>query len=475
MDVRKAWWVVLVGCSSKSQDVSKASAPLEHPSPSAVVALARSTVKPAAPIPRPGSDAKWIDTRALAPRFEIQVPERSSRPLRIASGGFAIAVVPEVLDRPVAKVDGASLFTDVAPATDLVYVSFEDSVEEFRVLHTASAPTTFRWRIQRDGVTLRLREGFVEALDDEGRARLRMAPIVAVDAHGVQRAATVELRGDLLEARLDTGDLTFPVVLDPAWGNTATMGVTRSYLSAVVLSTGKVMAIGGQTTPSSIHKSAEIYDPATNTWTLTASMSAQRSGLASTTLPSGKVLATGGGDAGNGTFCTSTAELYDPATDSWSSAGSFPGGNRGRHAQVLLKTGKVFAAGGATDCRSSTAQANAAVYDPATNAWTATTGTWATGTRNAAIGVLPDGKVMVAHGSPGLGTTTATHLYDPTTNAVSAGPSAPGVGRDVHAYTSLADGRLLIAGGIQFAGSWSGLSTTEVYDGPGAAFIRRAS
>jgi len=53
---------------------------------------------------------------------------------------------------------------------------------------------------------------------------------------------------------------------------------------------------------------AELYDPATGSWSVTGSMNDPRLGFTLTLLPDGQVLAAGG-DGG-----TSTAELYVPPT-----------------------------------------------------------------------------------------------------------------------------------------------------------------
>ena len=82
----------------------------------------------------------------------------------------------------------------------------------------------------------------------------------------------------------------------------------RWYHTVTLLLNGKVLVAGGQNT-SGYLSSAELYDPATETWTATTNpMSTNRCIHTTTLLPNGKVLVTGGF---NGSYLSS-AELYEP-------------------------------------------------------------------------------------------------------------------------------------------------------------------
>ena len=122
--------------------------------------------------------------------------------------------------------------------------------------------------------------------------------------------------------------------------------------TATLLPNGKVLVAGGYN--GGALTSAELYDPASGTWTATGSLNTARYDHTATLLPNGKVLVAGG--ISNGSDLTS-AELYDPASGTWTATGSLNTA-RYEHTATLLPNGKVLVAGGYVASRLSRAARN---------------------------------------------------------------------------------------------------------------------
>lgn len=161
--------------------------------------------------------------------------------------------------------------------------------------------------------------------------------------------------------------ITLP--LAHAAGDWSPTGSTNYYryggeYTATLLATGKVLLTGSSTVPN-----AELYDPATGAWTNTGSMSFPRKSPTATLLANGKVLVTGGAVNISGENHRRDAELYDPVAGTWSPTGSMMS-PRVSHTATLLANGKVLVVGGKSYGSIYYSLNSAELYDPATGTWT---------------------------------------------------------------------------------------------------------
>jgi N-acetylneuraminic acid mutarotase len=196
---------------------------------------------------------------------------------------------------------------------------------------------------------------------------------------------------------------------DGSWTLTQSMHTVREHFNLVALQNGKVLAVGGATETGSTVQTAtaEIYDRTTGAWTTTDSMSDARSDATATVLNDGKVLVAGG--LQNGTKLDS-AELYDPDTGHWTATDSL---NTARYdaSAALLSNGDVLVVGGIAEVEGADGNTTSAeIYDPTTGTWTAADSMNASHGQQPAIGVLQGGDVLVA----GDG---SSEVYDPTADS----------------------------------------------------------
>lgn len=232
-----------------------------------------------------------------------------------------------------------------------------------------------------------------------------------------------------------------------SWTSTGSSSWSHSWGHLIRLGTGKFLATAGQ-----FLTTCELYNPTNGTWSPAGYMSVLRSNYTATLLTNGKVLVSGGDDLGTSAIPVShaSAELYDPATNSWSAAASMSTA-RSSHTATLLADGRVLVTGGLTHAlngsgsQTSTPLASAEIYDPATDSWSAT-GSMGT-TRYAHSSVrLGDGRVLSIEGTTGSAG-NSSELYDPATGTWSSGGSPASTRKMQFTATLLQDGSVLVVGG----------------------------
>ena len=244
----------------------------------------------------------------------------------------------------------------------------------------------------------------------------------------------------------------------PTFSLAGSLSQARVAHSATLLNDGRVLIVGGGQGPDWLDgfwvvSEAELFDPETRTFTSAGTLS--RDLHSATLLKSGQVLLVGGetGWAGYSPIVSQTADIYDPLLGQFRPTGSMAVA-REYHSATLLRDGRVLIAGGARlsglDWEN---LASAEIYDPVTQTFTATESMRYARSAHSVI-LLADGRVLVAGGQQ------AAELYDPVTGSFTEADNMV-YPRPFTVATQLLDGRVLITGG----------AVAEVYDPVTSTFL----
>jgi len=221
------------------------------------------------------------------------------------------------------------------------------------------------------------------------------------------------------------------------WALTGSLTQSRVNYTLTLLTNGMALAAGGVIggIPPVTIASAELYNPASGTWTNTGPLTTDRASHTATALTTGWVLVAGGYSGPLGSRVTlASAELYNPATQTWTNTGAM---NTPRLAasSILLASGLVLVAGGAED-------ASSELYDPTNGTW-AYTGYMNNVRFNFEAVQLQNGQVLAYGGAD----TNTAEIYDsPSGTWSNTAPSL--IEQDGATMTLLPDGSVLLAGGF---------------------------
>lgn len=348
-------------------------------------------------------------------------------PMRVAivdQPGVELRVTPIAARPSRARIDaGLVVYSEAWTDTDALFKSTPTHVDEYLLLRSSRAPTTWRYRLELGSRLARLREtpGAIEAIDADGAARLRANRPTAVDANGKRFTGEIHADGLSLALRIDLRDATFPVLVDPDWRPTADMAFGRFYNGAHVTPDGRVLVTGGC---SASVCSGDLTIPACRT-------------------------------------LVNSAEALDLDPRTWSRAGDDPVA-RFFHASVSLRDGSVLVAGGCTESTCENTTADAQQYDLATGQFRSVA-PLAEARAGIAATLLADGRVLLAGGCSATGCTARSELYDPSTRTMTP-VAAMTTARGRATVTTLADGRVLLVGGCTTITCASVLASAEVFD-----------
>ncbi|MFN2457878.1 MAG: Kelch repeat-containing protein [Chitinophagaceae bacterium] len=175
---------------------------------------------------------------------------------------------------------------------------------------------------------------------------------------------------------------------------TGAMTTARESHTATVLKDGKVLIAGGhkgRRSEITIYTSTEIYNPVTGMFVAAGNLTVKRHKHDATLLTDGRVLIIGGSDERDGDGAYRNAEIFTPANGAFTAVKRNM--NTGRYklqgTAILLKNGKVLIAGGAN---------RAEVFNPATNSFSFAEGHMGTKRLFATATLLKNGQVLITGG-----------------------------------------------------------------------------
>lgn len=317
--------------------------------------------------------------------------------------------------------------------------------------------------------------------------------------------------GQFFAVSSGAGTTAAAYVYDPATGRlvpTGAMNVSRTQHTATLLANGSVLVAGGYTSvqtgtgyTQTLLNSAEVWDPVTGTWSLVGSFTTARNRHLAWRIPSGvnagKVALIGGSTSTFGGSPTTSIQIYDPATQTWSAGPNLQIARYDAQAvqlandtytspgRTFIDAGKLLIVGGTggTASNSTPSAADARwqpeIWDGTATAPAKTMGLCATPRSQHTATLLRDGNVFIAGGSATTVPTGQTYapaltaeIFSPSTTTTLQGTftlvsgtmlggpmGASATGRKLHTANLLTDGTVLLAGG-QNAGGANHTSTS---------------
>lgn len=195
------------------------------------------------------------------------------------------------------------------------------------------------------------------------------------------------------------------------------MLVGRQEHTSTLLQDGRVLVVGGLAIDEpylSRTTTAEVYSPQDEAFSLTGSMTAGRASHTATRLDNGKVLVACGTrqtwDPANSTNSLETAEVFDPASNTFIVAASLEV-HRAQHTATLLPNGDLILAGG-----NRTNTLIERLYAQGTTWVAARAGNLLVPRTSHIAALLPDGKILFAGGTFRYGTDDTNQfaeIFDP--------------------------------------------------------------
>jgi hypothetical protein len=422
------------------------------------------------------AEARQAATRTAS----VVLPVHANGPVRIEDDVSHVAVsfaMRGAGDMAITVAGGVATYPGALSGADVLHRVHAAGTEDYVLFEERPGREELAYDVDVSRVAgLRLVSNTLEFLDEGGVPRLRVAPPYVVDAKGVLTEGALALgacafdvspRGpwgrtvtppgaSRCEVRVTWKAASYPAMVDPNWSTTASLATARSNHTATMLGSGQVLVAAGYG-PAGATSSAELYDPTSSTFTSTASMIAPREYHAAALLDSGDVLIAGGSNGS--AVALSSAEIYDPTAATFTDTGvPMTTARESLTATLLPSGGKVLLTGGCIGtCPSGLSSAE--LYDPIADTFTSTSSSM-TSPRALHTATLYGSTVLLVGGIDGGGSAQASaEIYDPSADTFTATGSMA-TAREYHTATALSSGDVLVAGGFNGSGA---LSSAEVY------------
>jgi N-acetylneuraminic acid mutarotase len=215
---------------------------------------------------------------------------------------------------------------------------------------------------------------------------------------------------------------------EDSWMSLAPMPTARS-MSGVAMVDGKIYAIGGISGTQNILGTNEVYDPKTNTWSSKTPMSTPRCSFGIAVFQN-KIYCIGGATTiRSDGYVTDVNEVYDPSTDTWENRTSMPNPRSDLEANTIGDKIYLIGGQGRPDPRMFIVKNYTSlneVYDPATDSWTTKTPIPNATAYYASAMVDDKIYVMGGEGRSGSGIWYLNQVYDAKTDSWSLAAPVPG-------------------------------------------------
>lgn len=438
-----------------------------------------------------GLRPKFAEAAAPAGRHHARVtlPVRANEPFVVRDEAHGVGVRVQLEGAKAERYEaggGFLTFASAGPAlrdggrADVLLRPTAEGAEDF--VYFAGAPEDERitYRVALEGATELRRSNDTASsglfvVDSNGARRIEMHEPWLIDASGQRHAADVVVDGCMASAGDGAAMCTvvvdwsersvrYPVLLDPAWELTfGSMFSPRTKHTSTTLSSGDVLIVGGfNPADGAAQDLAEIYRAAVDVFDevsfVTHVLATARGEHTATHIPGPpeQVLVAGGYDAEGGALL-GDAELYDVASNTFSTVADPLGVPRAGHTATLLANGTVLLAGG-----TGTQPELAEIYDPATGQFTTLSADPMTQPRRYHTATLLSDDTVLLAGGFGPTFTTATAEIYATGVGFTALASTMTSPRAHGTATTLLDGRVLLGGGTNGVEHYSTADTFDV-------------